>query len=82
MVLLSEPHQFVVTVQDNGIGFDADSAFMNKAKQRSFGLFSIRERLRVLGGGMEVASHINHGSLVRMWVPHEHLKSANKEDER
>jgi hypothetical protein len=31
---------------------------------------------------MEVASHINHGSLVRMWVPHEHLKSANKEDER
>lgn len=49
--LVGKPASIKVEVRDNGVGFDAspESAFL--ADHGGFGLFSIRERLEVLGGG-------------------------------
>jgi signal transduction histidine kinase len=35
----------------------------------SFGLFSIRERLELLGGGLDIKSSPDSGSRFTLWVP-------------
>jgi two-component system sensor histidine kinase DegS len=41
-------------VEDNGVGFNVEQAF---ARRDSFGLSGMRERVALLGGEFEVASH-------------------------
>ena len=62
-------NDMIVTVEDNGVGFDP--AFMDYQDSRtgSFGLFSVRERLRHLGGRLSIDSRTNRGSLVTMHIP-------------
>ena len=57
-----------VTVSDAGIGFDPGSRMEASSEQRGFGLFSISERLGMLGGRMEVASVRGHGARVTLIV--------------
>ncbi len=55
---------FCITVEDEGIGFDPgalDSAH--------FGLFSIRERLRHMGGHVEICSATGQGTAVTISAP-------------
>jgi len=54
-----------VSVQDNGIGFDAaQAAAQGTGPEGGFGLFSIRERLEELGGRLEVQSQPGRGATV------------------
>ena len=55
-----------VTVEDNGMGFDPP---VPGGKLRGFGLFSIRERLRPLGGEMHVDSEPGRGTQVTLTAP-------------
>lgn len=55
----------VVTVEDDGIGFDVDVA---KSGNR-FGLTSMQERIKVLGGNLTLASRPGTGTTVRIEVP-------------
>jgi signal transduction histidine kinase len=50
-----------IVVKDDGVGFDASTLFNNVD---SFGFFSIRERLKYLGGRIEVASEPGKGTKV------------------
>jgi signal transduction histidine kinase len=52
-----------VEVRDDGVGFDPDSLETGEADDR-FGLFTIRERIRYLGGSMEVRSVAGGGTTV------------------
>jgi signal transduction histidine kinase len=58
-----------VEVRDDGVGFDAstESAFL--ADHGGFGLFSIRERLEVLGGTLEISSSPGKGASFILTVP-------------
>lgn len=57
-------------VEDDGVGFDISKLSSGvSAKARGFGLLSIRERIRHLGGVFEVESQPGHGSSVRFSVP-------------
>jgi len=58
-----------VEVRDDGVGFDAspESAFL--ADHGGFGLFSIRERLEVLGGALEISSSPGQGASFTLSVP-------------
>jgi PAS domain S-box-containing protein len=58
-----------VTVSDQGIGFDP--AVMSKAGEegKGFGLFSIRERLGLVGGKLEIQSAPGRGSRIILSVP-------------
>jgi len=58
-----------VSVEDDGIGFDVDEALERMLKDQSFGLFSIRERVRHLGGQFRVASGPGRGTRVELTVP-------------
>lgn len=67
-----------VVVEDNGVGFDAAALESRAEPYRGFGLFSIRERLRFMGGGLEIESGPGCGTVVRLTVP----RSAVSDGER
>jgi PAS domain S-box-containing protein len=56
----------VLTVSDAGSGFAPSAA---PAKTKGFGLFSVRERIELLGGSMEIESAPGQGATFRIRVP-------------
>jgi signal transduction histidine kinase len=59
--------QLSVTVADRGRGFDATGA-MRPTDEGGYGLFSIRERLKLIGGRMDIDSRNGH-TQIRLLVP-------------
>jgi len=55
-----------ITIEDNGIGFDAAKFKPRYGKKGGFGLFSIRERLTHQGGRLEVHSEPGKGTCFTM----------------
>ncbi|MHB9029102.1 MAG: PAS domain-containing sensor histidine kinase, partial [Candidatus Latescibacterota bacterium] len=68
-----------ITVEDNGKGFDASKIESSMDFSGGFGLFSIRERLSILGGKMEISSEIGKGSRFILTVPVELEAAVNPE---
>ena len=66
-----------ITVEDRGIGFDP-AKLVDEAKdgQVGWGLFSIRERLTLLGGQLDVESAPGRGTRFRLVVPNGHVRTA------
>jgi signal transduction histidine kinase len=54
-----------LAVRDNGVGFDA----ARKDERASLGLASMRERVRLLGGRLDIESGRGNGTAVLAWVP-------------
>jgi PAS domain S-box-containing protein len=62
--------ELCITVSDEGIGFDpAALADQAKSTQVGWGLFSIRERLTLLGGRLEIQSAPGQGTKFRLIAP-------------
>ena len=59
----------IVSVQDDGRGFDVNEVASHVRGRQSFGLFSIRERIRHIGGSVDVASTPGDGTSVRLRIP-------------
>jgi len=59
-------NQILVSVEDNGIGFEAEKPAAVPAKTNGFGLFSIRHRLEDLDGHLEIESRPGRGCKVTM----------------
>jgi len=57
------------TIEDDGIGFDTSQINSLSKRTRGFGLFSIRERLSLIGGHIEVESGNGSGTLVALTIP-------------
>ena len=54
-----------LAVRDDGAGFgDADAG-----APASLGLVSMRERVRLVGGKLDIVSRPDHGTTVFAWVP-------------
>lgn len=59
-----------VTVTDSGCGFDlAPAAEATHTLSAHFGLFSIRERMRAMGGRLELDSKPGHGTTATLVLP-------------
>jgi PAS domain S-box-containing protein len=58
----------LITVTDDGVGFDASKLMGYGAVSGGIGLFSARERLALAGGGMEISSSPGHGSSFTVWI--------------
>ncbi len=56
----------LITVADNGIGFDLAAA---EARRGGYGLFSIRERLRHIGGAMHIETQPGVGTRLTLVAP-------------
>ncbi len=55
-----------LNVVDNGVGFDVKAAL---AKQSSFGLAGMRERVALLGGKLEIMSRAKRGTRISVELP-------------
>ena len=64
-----------IRVADDGIGFSPETKGAKNYRDQQFGLFNITERLRHLGGSLEVDSLRGKGTMVTLAAP---LKSADK----
>ncbi len=60
--------QILITVEDKGIGFDPFKV-IDQARMSGFGLYSIRERLALFGGRLEIVSHPGDGARITIVVP-------------
>lgn len=63
-----------IEVRDQGTGFDAASSTThpessNEGLSSKFGLFSIQERMRALGGSIELASAVGKGTTAILVLP-------------
>jgi signal transduction histidine kinase len=56
-------------VIDPGVGFEVHSIDRLPTRQGGFGLFNIRERLKLMGGSVDIHSIIGEGTTVRIRVP-------------
>ena len=69
-VTVDADDQLCITVSDQGIGFEPDALeHRTKAGQVGWGLFSIRERLTLLGGRFEIDSAPGKGTRIRLVAP-------------
>ena len=64
-----EEGSIVVSVSDEGGGFDPVAALTPGRAAGGIGLLSMRERLDVIGGGMRIESAPGRGTRVSVWVP-------------
>jgi signal transduction histidine kinase len=65
VVLLFDPRLFTLTVDDDGVGFEADVAStLSLTSQGKLGLVGMRERLCLVGGSLQIESSPGHGTLV------------------
>jgi PAS domain S-box-containing protein len=69
-LVLDARDQLCITVSDRGVGFDAKQLDRRtKAGHAGWGLFSIRERLTLLGGHFDIVSTPGRGTQVRLIAP-------------
>jgi signal transduction histidine kinase len=67
VTLAAEGELVHVWVEDAGCGFDPEAA--TASLNGGFGLFSIRERLEVLGGSLQISSQPGKGTCVQLTAP-------------
>jgi signal transduction histidine kinase len=58
--------ELAITVRDNGAGMPFPRAAENGNKERGFGLVGIAERVRVLGGSLDLDSRPSHGTAINI----------------
>ncbi len=64
-----EEEKVVVTVEDDGSGFDVNELQGPTHQRKGLGLHTIRERAEMLGGEMQIESRIGRGTKVRLEIP-------------
>ena len=58
-----------LVVQDDGQGFDVRDSMDKAAAGKALGLLGMQERVRMLGGEVEIASTPGEGTMVRAHMP-------------
>jgi PAS domain S-box-containing protein len=61
--------RILVTVEDDGVGFDVSSLGDRDYTRGGFGLFNIRERLDLIGGSVDIHSSPGRGTRVTLTAP-------------
>jgi PAS domain S-box-containing protein len=57
-----------IIVRDDGVGFDYNSKLL-RLKSKSYGIFSIQERISDLGGSMKISSTPGFGTTIKLVIP-------------
>jgi signal transduction histidine kinase len=58
-----------VLIQDDGKGFEVDEDFADHPKTRRFGLATIKERVELIGGSLDITSELGSGTEITFTVP-------------
>jgi signal transduction histidine kinase len=68
--------ELLLTISDDGSGFDTDIGGLTASSPGSFGLLGMRERARLIGAELEVTSERAGGTRISVRVPLEHQDPA------
>lgn len=63
-------NELIVTVSDDGVGFDKEKVKKGWLNRQSFGLMSMRERVELLDGEFDVVTRVGKGTVVHARVPY------------
>ncbi|MDX1740929.1 MAG: sensor histidine kinase, partial [Rhodothermales bacterium] len=63
------PDRLILTVMDDGRGFDVDDAYLRASQGQSLGLLGMGERVRLIGGTLDVTSTVGAGTTVVANLP-------------
>jgi signal transduction histidine kinase len=69
VTIMTEDSVVTVKVHDKGVGFDVPAMDKIRARQKSFGLYNLRERLKDVGGRLEIDSRPGAGTTMRLIAP-------------
>ncbi len=70
VVLNAAPRRtLVVTIHDDGRGFDVASVLGRYDERGSYGLLNMRERAELLGGDLDIRSVVGQGTTITLRVP-------------
>lgn len=81
-IRVDNPELLEITVEDKGKGFKVEQLEKSSDNLAGFGLFSIRERLRIIDGVMEIESVPGHGTSVRLNIPLEEGKNGEQHENK
>ncbi len=68
--------QVMVTVGDDGIGFDVEPTRAKAKEEKKFGMVGMHERAHLLGGSLHVQSAPQSGTEVTAFIPYAPDRSA------
>ncbi|WP_186774234.1 sensor histidine kinase [Chitinophaga pinensis] len=61
---------FILTIADNGDGFDIDQALKQSGEKQSTGLLNMRKRASLINADLNITSHSGDGTIVTINIPH------------
>jgi signal transduction histidine kinase len=61
--------ELVLSIQDDGIGFDPGEALAQAVHGKSFGVLGMQERVSLMGGKLEIKSVPQQGTSVNIRLP-------------
>jgi signal transduction histidine kinase len=61
--------QVIITIHDDGIGFQVPQETADLVNVGSLGLMGLRERAQLFGGQMDIQSHVGQGTTLRVTLP-------------
>jgi PAS domain S-box-containing protein len=73
-----ESDQLRIVVSDQGAGFDPAAMRQDLGQAAAFGLFTVQERLKLLGGQLEVRSTPGAGTTITLIVPLKETESQRR----
>ena len=56
--------KLVMVIRDNGIGFDVN----HKSRPDAYGLIGMKERIKLLGGKLDITSNVGEGTMVKVEI--------------
>ena len=63
------PRRVLITIQDNGVGFDVEQTMARTKKNSHYGLIGMNERVELLNGKMDIQSARGQGTKISISVP-------------
>jgi signal transduction histidine kinase/CheY-like chemotaxis protein len=83
LTMVCDDDSFVnISIEDQGAGFDAEALVLQDSWKGGVGLFSVRERVELLGGVMLIDSAPGQGACFTLRFPTKLLKNSDNEDRR
>ena len=67
--LAKEENNLVLSVKDDGAGFDLEQLRKQSSRAATLGLVGMQERAHAAGGALEIDSEVSKGTVVRLTLP-------------
>ncbi len=77
LILQDNASETVVTIRDDGKGFDSRAVQDRYDERGSFGLLNMRERARLIGSSYDLVSQPGQGTTILLVIPHVELRNGH-----